>query len=87
MPASRAESDRERPVDDIQRDTLYAHTEPNEKRPQRTVDEHAREHHQPHIRDHLNELHRAGLVHWTSDGYVFASRSALKQIELVGRVA
>ena len=87
MPASRAESDRERPVDDIQRDTLYALTEPNENRPLWTVEELARELDEPHIRDHLNELHRAGLVHWTSDGYVFASRSALKQIELVGRVA
>jgi Mn-dependent DtxR family transcriptional regulator len=31
-------------------------------------------------------LHRAGLIHKTSDGYVFATRSAVRMVQMVGHV-
>jgi hypothetical protein len=40
----------------------------------------------PGIIDSVNALHRAGLVNRTSDGYVFATRAAVRHIQLVGRV-
>jgi hypothetical protein len=41
-----------------------------------TVDELARELEDPGVGDHLDELHRSGLIHRTSDGYVLATRPA-----------
>jgi hypothetical protein len=49
-------------------------------------DELAREMEDRCVIDQVNALHRAGLVHRTSDGYVFASRAAVRHIQLVGRV-
>jgi len=32
----------------------------------------------------VRALHRAGLINRTTDGYVFATRSAVRMIQLVG---
>jgi hypothetical protein len=36
--------------------------------------------------DYVLGLHRAGLIHKTSDGYVFASRPGVRAVEMIGRV-
>jgi len=37
--------------------------------------------------DYVNSLHRSGLIHRTTDGYIFATRAAVRHIQIVGRVA
>ncbi|HUN79121.1 MAG TPA: hypothetical protein VMU32_09390 [Solirubrobacteraceae bacterium] len=37
--------------------------------------------------DAVRELRTAGLIHQTSDGFVFATRAAVRLIEVVGKVA
>jgi len=41
---------------------------------------------EPNIIDSVNALHRAGPINRTSDGYVFATRAAVRQIQIIGRV-
>jgi hypothetical protein len=71
-------------VDAVQRDILYALTEPGDNQPLWTIEDLAREMEDRAVIDKVNALHRAGLIHRTSDGYIFASRSAVRQIQLVG---
>lgn len=86
MPDSQPMASRDRDPDEVNRDILYALTEPDEHRPLWTIEELARELGDPCIIDHVNELDRAGLIHVTADGYIFASRSAVRHIQMVGRV-
>ncbi len=51
-----------------------------------TVDELAREMEDPCVSDSVDALHRAGLVHRTADGFIFASRAAVRHTQLVGHV-
>jgi hypothetical protein len=73
-------------IEAVQRDILYALTEPDDNQPLWTIEDLAREMEDRGVIDNVNALHRAGLVHRTSDGYVFASRAAVRHIQLVGRV-
>jgi len=36
------------------------------------------------VEDAIAELHAAGLVHKTSDGFVFAARPAIRYTEIIG---
>jgi hypothetical protein len=36
--------------------------------------------------DAVRGLHNAGLIHKTSDGYVFATRAAFRLVQIVGQV-
>jgi hypothetical protein len=68
----------------VQRDILYALTEPGDNQTLWTIEDLAREMEDRAVIDKVNALHRAGLIHRTSDGYIFASRAAVRQIQLVG---
>jgi Mn-dependent DtxR family transcriptional regulator len=70
-----------------ERDILYALTDPEDNQPLWSLDDLAREMGEPMVVDYVNSLHRSGLVHRTSDGYIFATRSAVRQIQIIGRVA
>lgn len=39
----------------------------------------------PGVEDAVRGLREAGLAHQTSDGFVFASRAAVRMVELTGR--
>jgi hypothetical protein len=71
-------------ADVVQRDILYALTEPGDNQTLWTIEDLAREMEDRAVIDKVNALHRAGLIHRTSDGYIFASRAAVRQIQLVG---
>jgi hypothetical protein len=69
---------------DVEREILYALTDPEDNQPLWTLEDLAREMGEPEINDYINPLRRAGLVHCTSDGHVFASRAAVRHIQMVG---
>jgi hypothetical protein len=72
--------------DEIQRDVLYALTEPGDNETLWSVGDLAREVDDLHVIDSVNALHRAGLINRTSEGYVFATRPAVRLIQIIGRV-
>jgi hypothetical protein len=69
---------------EAEREILYVLTRPDDNQPLWSLEDLAREMDDPQVVDSVNALHRAGLVHRTSDGYVFASRAAVRHIQLVG---
>jgi hypothetical protein len=71
-------------IDVVQREILYALTEPGDNQTLWTIEDLAPEMEDRAVIDKVNALHRAGLIHRTSDGYIFASRAAVRQIQLVG---
>jgi hypothetical protein len=76
--------------DSIQRDALYLLTDSNDNQPIWSVEDIGRELALPeraiHAVDVVHGLHRAGLVHCTSDGHVFATRAAVRMVQMVGQV-
>jgi hypothetical protein len=73
-------------VQQSQRDILDLLTEPEASACLWTVDELVREMEDPCVSDSVDALYRAGLVHRTSDGFIFASRAAVRHTQLVGHV-
>jgi hypothetical protein len=67
-----------------EREILYALTDPTDIQPLWTIEDLAREMDERDITHYVSMLRRAGLVHRTSDGHVFASRAAVRQIQIVG---
>jgi hypothetical protein len=63
---------------------LYLLTKPEGSPFLWSVEELARELGKREIADLIGRLYGAGLIHRTSDGFIFASRAAVRQIELVG---
>jgi hypothetical protein len=84
--ANQSTAETNRSPQETQRDILYALTEPGDGRPLWTVEELALELDEPFVVDHVNALRAAGLIHRTSDGFIFATRAAARHIELTGRV-
>jgi Mn-dependent DtxR family transcriptional regulator len=75
------------PWDEIERNTLYLLTEPNDGQPLWSLQDIGREMETSEPQTVVNALRRAGLVNITSDGYVFATRPAVRLVQLVGHVA
>lgn len=65
-------------------DVLYALTHPEEIKPLWTIEELVCEVEEYDVEALVKALQRAGLVYRTSDGHVFASRAAVRHIQLVG---
>jgi hypothetical protein len=76
--------------DAIERDALYLLTGSDDNQPIWSVEDIGRELELPrcamHAVDVVRSLHRAGLIHRTSDGYVFATRAAVRMVQMVGQV-
>ncbi len=74
-------------VNRIERDVLYLLTYPQDNEPIWSVEDIGREIESPaNADDAVASLHRAGLIHRTSDGFVFATRPAVRLIQMVGHV-
>ncbi len=69
---------------EIERDILYLLTEPEDNQPLWTLEDLACEMQEPSIIDYIRPLQCSGLVHRTSDGHVFASRAAVRHVQIVG---
>jgi hypothetical protein len=84
MPDEQPTHDRLRKDRETELDILYLLTDPEDNQPIWTLEDLAREIEKPEIIDYILPLQQAGLVHRTADGHVFASRAAIRQIQLVG---
>jgi hypothetical protein len=71
---------------DIERDVLYLLTEPEDGQPVWSVEDLGREMERSDVIDYLRGLHRAGMIHKTTDGFVFATRAAVRMVQMVGHV-
>lgn len=70
----------------LERDVLYLLTGQDADEPIWTIDDLARETGKRNVIDYVEGLHRAGLVHCTGDGHVFASRAGVRAVAIVGHV-
>jgi hypothetical protein len=84
MPDQERIHDPLRKAREVERDILYVLTDPEDNQPLWTLEDLGREMGEREIIDYINPLQRAGLVHCTSDGHVFASRAAVRHIQMVG---
>lgn len=63
---------------------IYLLTDPDDNQPLWALEDLARELDEPEAIIYIRRLQEAGLLHRTSDGHVFASRAAVRQVQLVG---
>lgn len=71
--------------DEREREVLYLLTRPEEGQPLWSVEDLGRAIEREDAIDSVRGLHRAGLVNLTSDGFVFATRSAVRIVQMVGQ--
>jgi hypothetical protein len=83
MPDPQPTLEASRPMDEIERDLLYLLTA-RDGYAIWTREDLSRELNVRHSGDYLHGLRRAGLVHETSDGHVFASRAGVRAVEITG---
>jgi hypothetical protein len=70
-----------------QRDVLYFLTNPDDYQPVWSIDDLGRVlDNSVGAVDAVGELRRAGLIHQTSDGHVFATRAGVRLVQIIGRV-
>lgn len=74
-----------RAFDVMERDVLYLLTEPNDCQPLWSVEDIGREIESDEPMVPIRGLLRAGLIHRTSDGFVFATRAGVRMVQLVDR--
>lgn len=72
--------------DAVELSVLYLLTEPDDGQPLWSVEDIERElqTHDPMVP--IRGLLRAGLIHQTTDGFVFATRAAVRMVQMVGHV-
>lgn len=70
--------------DELERDVLYLLTDPDDNQPVWSIEDLSREIDRPAY-DAIAGLHRAGLVNRTADGFVFATRAAVRMVRMVGQ--
>jgi hypothetical protein len=75
-----------RSYDEMERDLLYHLTTPEDGQPLWSVEDLNREMERRDAIDLVRGLHRAGLVNKTTDGFVFATRAAVRVVQMVGHV-
>jgi hypothetical protein len=76
-----------RPLDVTERDVLYLLTRPEDGQPIWSLDDIGRDIESADDADVATRgLHQAGLIHRTSDGFVFATRAAVRMVQMVGHV-
>jgi hypothetical protein len=71
----------------LEREILYQLTELEDNQPLWTIEDLEREIDQHGIIDYVRPLQRAGLLHRTSDGHIFASRATVRFVQLVGQAS
>jgi hypothetical protein len=72
--------------DAMERDVLYLLTEPDDGQPLWSVDDIAREVETDDPMVPVRGLLRAGLIHRTCDGFVFATRAGVRVVQIIGHV-
>jgi hypothetical protein len=70
----------------LEREAVYLLTDPDRFQPIWSVEDIGRELEVENAIDVVRPLIRAGLVHRTSDGHVFATRAAVRMVQMVGQV-
>jgi hypothetical protein len=68
----------------IELSIVYLLTDPGDNQPLWALEDLARELREPEIINYVRRLQEAGLIHCTSNSHVFASRAAVRQVQLVG---
>ncbi len=63
---------------------IYLLTDPDDNQPLWTLEDLAREMDERDIMPFVRRLQEAGIIHRTSDGHIFASRAAVRQVQIVG---
>jgi hypothetical protein len=77
--------DQARSFDVMERDVLYLLTEPGDCQPLWSAEDIGREIESKEPTTPIAGLLRAGLIHRTSDGFVFATRAGVRMAQLVDR--
>jgi hypothetical protein len=75
-----------RSFDEIERDVLYLLTDPESGEPLWSVEDIGREIESTEPIVPVRGLLRAGLINRTTDGYIFATRAAVRMVAMVGHV-
>jgi hypothetical protein len=70
----------------LEREAVYLMTDPDRFQPIWSVEDIGRELEVENALDVVRPLIRAGLVNRTGDGYVFATRAAVRMVQMVGQV-
>jgi hypothetical protein len=87
MPDENPTRDRTEELDTVERDILYLLTGLEGDQPVWSVSDLGGEMESTDAAEvAVNGLHRAGLIHQTSDGFVFASRAGVHVVQLIGHV-
>ena len=73
--------------DAVERNVLYLLTDPESGQPLWSVEDIERELETQDPLVPVRGLLRAGLIHQTTDGFVFATRAAIRMVQIVGRVS